>query len=152
MDISNYLSVHGTENYSVLFYLIAKSSLVIDYSKTSLPKLNLSTHDLCQYTSDNKLVLMEVTCKGYQDALFWVESIISEAKYNELKFIWCMFDGAFGSCDELFTEQQMQQIYAVYSVDFGEEYCFEMEFLLSEHWQRNLLRSKKILRQLIVLD
>ena len=150
MTLTEFLSVYGTVRYDLLFYVICEESEFVELPSDFSFEAKISTHELCYYESSNKLILIDV--KVFSEKLIdtYLSKILNFLSKSTTKLAWCMFDGAFGSCTECFSEWQKQYIYAVFSPKLGIHYCATREEMLSQQWQRLLDRATSIFQGSIV--
>lgn len=144
------LSVYGTVRYDLLFYVICGKSDFIELPSDFNSEAKISTHELCCYESNNKIVLIDVKVSSEDLIGAHLRKILDFLSKSTAKLAWCMFDGAFGSCAECFSDWQKQQIYAVFSPKLGIHYCVAREEMLSKQWQRLLDRAAFIFQGSIV--
>ena len=150
MALTQFLSVYGTVRYDLLFYVICGQSEFVELPSDFSLEAKISTHQLCFYESNNKMVLIDVKVFSEEFIDTYLYKILNFLSNSTAKLVWCMFDGAFGSCTECFSEWQKQQIYAVFSPKLGIHYCATREEMLSQQWQRLLDRAAFIFQGSIV--
>ena len=143
MTFTEYLKIYGTDEYNLLFYVVCGRSTVIHLPISPTHLVKSSFYNLCEYKNgERKLLLIDVTFSSESLLNLYLLDTLKVFSSYDVSIAWCMFDGAFHSCTECFTEPHREHIYAVYSPLIGINYCNSMEDLTSEKWQRILDQAR----------
>lgn len=135
MSINTLLNIYGTNNYGVLSYIVHHKNYQIESLEYVLDGIGAKIYGLCDFSTDYSLSLIEIILPSTDKIDTWINFVLSESRKRAFPLTWLMFDGAFGSCDDCFSEWQKNQTYALVSPEIEVVYKKNLDDLKDEKWQ-----------------
>jgi hypothetical protein len=138
MRVRDALLIEGTSRFAILCYAIVpmpKLSAASESLRLSARASNSRIHKLVDETWPNGVLLGEFYLDDERHIATTVASVCQQMfDVASPLAVWCMYDGAFGTYDDIFSEESASQTYA-FCFHRGEPVVvLDERFLASAEW------------------